>query len=159
MNYAMLGAFSLWLGLSALAADAPPQARILKVIHDTEPQHHDSALERIISPNEVGKFHELRDDLAPKPDGEYITAIWRNVSQETLHNVTVRLTYRQTRLVQPQTSSIQIENAKPGTAFSRFQVTGGAYTNGGPITAWKVDVVAQGRTLDSFHSFLWKDPS
>ncbi|MSR65498.1 MAG: hypothetical protein EXS18_06920 [Verrucomicrobiae bacterium] len=159
MKHAFPLALSLGLCLSAFASDAPRQAKIVKVLNETEPQRHESTRMRTISPNEVGKFKELRDDFAPKPAGAYITAIWETYSREPLQSVTVKLTYRQTNLPEPQSTSIQMNQVKHGTTYSEFQIIGDAYTKGGPITAWKLEVVSGGQVLDTFHSFLWKDPS
>ncbi len=159
MNYALSGLLSLAMCVCALAGGPPQPVRIVKVLHDTEPQRHDSTLVREIGLNEVGKFQNLRDNFAPKPAGEYITAIWRSRSREPLRHVTVRLFYRQARVAQAQVATIPMEQVKAGTTFSSFQVIGDAYAQGGPITAWKIVVADDGGLLDSFHSFLWKDPS
>jgi len=159
MKWAMLFAFALSVCLVAVASDQPKLVQILKVLHDTEPQKRHSAMARSISPNEVGKFKELRDDFAVKPSGEYITILWKNCSPKALRDVTVTLSYRQTRVAEVQSGTIEMETVKRGTAVSEFRIIGDAYGQNGPVTAWRVDVAADGQPLDSFHSFLWKDPS
>ncbi len=159
MNYALAGLLSFALGVCAFAGTPPGPVRIVKVLHDTEPQRHDSTLVREIGVNEVGKFRHLRADLAPKPAGEYLMAIWQTRSRQPLRHVTVKLFFRQTQVAQTQVATIEMDNVKPGTTYSSFRVIGDAYGQGGPLTAWKIEVADEGGVLDSFHSFLWKDPS
>src|ERR1051326_1309142 len=152
MKHAFPLVLSLGLCLSAFASDPPLKAKMVKVLNETEPQRHESILTRTISPNEVGKFKELRDDFAPKPVGAYITAIWETYSREPLQNVTVKLTYRQTNLPQLQSTAIQMDRVKRGTTYSEFQIIDEAYAKGGPITAWKVEIGSDGKVLDTFLS-------
>jgi len=147
------------LALPCLAEDAPRLVKIAKVLHDKQPQKRESLLQREIGPNEVGKFKELREDLQPKPDGEYFTIIWKTLAREPLKNVTVTLYFRQARRAETQSDKIELAEVKRGTTTSKFRVIGEAHAKGGPITAWRADVMADGKTLDSFRSFLWKDPS
>src|SRR5262245_38784198 len=79
------------------AEDASRPVKIVKVLHDTQPQKRESMLTREIGPNDVGKFKELRADFAPKPDGEYVTVIWKTLSRDPLKNVTVTLYFRQAK--------------------------------------------------------------
>ncbi len=147
------------LGLPACAEVAPKAVKITKVQHDTYPQKQESALAREIGPNETGKFKELREDFKPQPDGEYFTVIWKSLAREPLKNVTVTLQYRQANSPKLQSTTVQLAEVRRGTTISKFRVVGEEYTKGGAVTAWKTEVSGEGRTLDSFHSFLWKDPS
>src|ERR1051325_6837473 len=138
MNPAFLCVVLLALVLSAEASDAPRLVHICKVLHETEPQKTHSVLEREIGPNETGKFRQLQKDLAPKPDGEYLTVIWKTLSKEPLPRVAVTLYFRQAHLPQLQSGAIQMDLARHGTTYSQFQVIGDAHRQGGPITAWTV---------------------
>ena len=151
---------ALLLAIPCLAGDAPQTAvKITKVLHERQPQRRESMLNAEISPNDVGKFKELRQEFAPKPDGEYFTVIWRTLSREPLQHVSVTLYFRQLDTLNVQSGTIEMEKVRRGTTYSQFQIIGDAYRQGGAITAWNVIVSADGQTLDSFHSFLWKDPS
>ncbi len=159
MKQAMLWVVALALCVPCRAVDSPPPVKILKVFHDSEPQKLESALERDISPNEAGKFRELREDLAPKPAGDYITVMWKNTSREPLPKLTVTLYFHQANRAEVQKDTVELDDTRRGTRFTKFRVIGDAYQQGGPVTAWKVEVASAGKPLDSFHSFLWKEPS
>ena len=147
------------LALPCFAEGPSRQARITKVLHDTQPQKRESALARDVTPNDVGKFKELREDFAPKLDGEYFAVIWKSLSREPLKNVTVTLHYRQANLPGVQSAQVEFPEVPRGTSRAEFRVVGESFTKGGTVTAWRAEVSADGKTLDSFRSFLWKDPS
>lgn len=143
---------------SAESPGTPKAGRILKVFHDVFPRKSASAVEREIGPNEVGKFKQLRREFAPKADGEYFTVLWKNLARHPQTNLTVTLYYRQARFPELQAATLTVSRPRRGTLCSEFAIVGEAFQQGGAVTAWKVVVSADGEEMDSFHSFLWKEP-
>lgn len=85
--------------------------------------------------------------------GHYITAYWQGVEKGS--DVVIRLEYRQAKTG----ATLQTLDSTPDKVRWRnttdFQVTGAAYTEGGPLTSWRVVLVVNGQEADVFESFLW----
>jgi hypothetical protein len=85
-------------------------------------------------------------------EGNYYTVRWRAPKGSDL---TVRLEYRQQKLgthVQALDSRIE-KSASAGTV--EFSVTGEDYYDDGPVVAWRVLLIREGRIVGLQQSFLW----
>lgn len=86
--------------------------------------------------------------------GHYFTVFWQGVDKGS--DVTVRLEYRQSNTggklltLESQPSKVKWRNT------TEFEVTGEAYTQGGPVTAWRAVLIVDGQEADEFRSFLWQ---
>lgn len=85
--------------------------------------------------------------------GHYYTVFWK--ADDRTQPVTVRFEYRQANTgLTPQVVEEEVTDVKKSN-ISRFQVTGGEYTSGGRVTAWKVSLMRGKEELASHESFLW----
>ena len=87
-------------------------------------------------------------------EGHAYTVHWK-AKPATPGDLTVRFEYRQQRLG----SHVQIQEAQFSHATGRqrteFTVQGDDYHQDGPVTAWRVLLISQGRVVGLQQSFLW----
>jgi hypothetical protein len=85
-------------------------------------------------------------------EGHYYNFEW---STSKTADLTVRFEYRQEKLgLAVQLIEIDYPRAK-GTYRSEFSVIGDDYHQDGPVTAWRVTLVENGRIVGVNQSFLW----
>lgn len=88
--------------------------------------------------------------------GLYYTANWK-VSEES-GNAPVRLKFT---YLQAATASKQLTKAKEYSAgvvegVCEFEVTGDSYAKNGRVLAWKMELYAGDRLVDSQQSYMWQ---
>jgi hypothetical protein len=85
-------------------------------------------------------------------EGHYYNFEW---STSKTADLTIRFEYRQEKLgLAVQLIEMDYPKAK-GTYRSEFSVIGDDYHQDGPVTAWRVTLVENGRIVGVNQSFLW----
>lgn len=85
--------------------------------------------------------------------GNYFTFFWRN---STRSDVTLRLEYRQAGLGNYVMAQERVYPDTAGSHRSTFQVTGDAYLENGPVSAWRALLIVDGRIVAFKQSYMWR---
>lgn len=85
--------------------------------------------------------------------GNYYDIYWRTGLRS---DVTVRLEYRQEKLLNEVCAQELYYPGARGSYRSKFKVTGDDYTDFGRVTSWRILLIVDGRIVGFRQSFLWK---
>lgn len=86
--------------------------------------------------------------------GQYYSILWK-VTDRT-QPVTVKFQYRQANTgLETQVLTQEVTDVRRSN-WSKFQITGPAYTANGRVTAWKLTLERAGEVLASQQSYLWE---
>jgi hypothetical protein len=99
-------------------------------------------------------FGAVSDAERKQRQGHYYTVHWHSARAA---DVTVRMEYRQQKLglhVQAMERRYSAPTAK-GAMKTEFSVVGDDYHDDGPVTAWRITLVENGRIVAVTQSFMW----
>ncbi|NNE92043.1 MAG: hypothetical protein HKN23_10385 [Verrucomicrobiales bacterium] len=85
--------------------------------------------------------------------GNYYTVFWKSERPGT--PVTIRFEYRQAN-TGPEVHRIDANVTAKKKNTTKFRVNGNFYTDGGPVTSWRVVILENGVEIAENKSFLWK---
>ena len=88
-----------------------------------------------------------------KRHGSYFTFFWRNSKTS---DVTLRLEYRQAGLGNYMMAQERFFTATRGSHRSTFQVIGDDFLENGPVSAWRVLLIVDGRIVALRQSYMWR---
>lgn len=93
------------------------------------------------------------EEMKAERKGHYYVVNWSNDGPE--RDLVLRMEYRQ-RKSQDQVHTLEIPyNAVRGSQKATFFITGDAYKKLGPVTTWRVTLVADGKIVAEKRSFVW----
>lgn len=86
--------------------------------------------------------------------GQYWAAQWK--ADDRSQPVTVRFDYRQAQTGLKVHTLEEVVDPVKRSNWSKFQVTGAAYSGDGLVTAWKLTLLQNGQEIASQQSYLWE---
>jgi hypothetical protein len=85
--------------------------------------------------------------------GNYYTVFWRN---STRSDVTLRLEYRQAGLGNHVMAKERHYPDALGSHRSTFEVVGDEFLENGPVSAWRLLLIVEGRIVALKQSYMWR---
>ena len=164
MNHATIRTFALLLGcllislgsLSCSTVSKGEGAKITKVKYfHLNPEVPLNTQERALQmERDYHLYGAVTRAERQQRSGHYYSVFWKADDRET--PLLLRFEYRQAKAgLKTMRLEIPVDRIRRSNV-TRFEITGDAYLELGPVTAWKVSLVRGNEELVAQESFLWK---
>jgi hypothetical protein len=139
---------AFFVGLLLLLTGCATAPRVIEVVHQQRFQQVCGVDQSYFVTDRASGLPVANPKLPAVEQGEYFRVRWSPGTMDA-----VRFEYRQAKL--PNQISVQTIMPTRGQKAATFAVTGEQFSQGGPVSAWRVSLLRAGQLVAEKHSTLW----